>query len=122
MKEAVGLVKQYVPLDPARIQAAKDAGRVTVNPPDGQGKARIVIADYLKAGDSVTIDVDAAVNRLAGLSVATFTDKEKHAVTLKVGMAAFPDGTISPANTVLDVTEDNISVAITNSGYRKATS
>jgi len=122
MKEAIGLVKQYVPLDPALIQAAKDAGRVTVDPPNAQGKARIVITNYLKAGDSVTIDVDAAVNRLAGLAVATFTDSDKHAVTLKVGVGALGDGTIYPANIVLDVTQDNITVAVTNSGYRKATS
>jgi hypothetical protein len=122
MQAAIGLVKQYVPLDPALIQAAKDAGRVAVNPPDAQGKARIVIKDYLKAGDSVTIDVDAAANRLAGLSVATFTDKEKDAVTLKVGIGALNDGTVYAANIILDVAKENISVAITNSGYRKATS
>jgi len=121
MKEAIGLVKQYVPLDPVLIQAAKDAGRVTVNP-DAQGKARLVIANYLKAGDSVTIDVDAAVNRLAGLSVATYTDSDKHAVTLKVGVGTLDDGTSYAATIVLDVTQDSITVAITNSGYRKATS
>jgi len=122
MQAAIGLVKQYVPLDPALIQAAKDAGRVAVNPPDAQGKSRIVIKDYLKAGDSVSIDVDAAANRLAGLSVATFTDKEKDAVTLKVAVGALNDGTVYAANIILDVAKENISVAITNSGYRKATS
>jgi len=122
MKQAVGLVKQYVPLDPALIQAAKDAGRVTLNPPDAQGRARIVIADYLKAGDSVAIDVDAATNRLAGLSVATFTDKEKDAVTLKVSISALADGTVYPANIVLDIAKESMKVAVTNSGYRKATS
>jgi len=30
MQSAVSLVKSYVPPDPARIQAAKDAGKVTI--------------------------------------------------------------------------------------------
>jgi len=32
-QEAVALVKQYVPPDPAKIQAAKDQGRLSLTPP-----------------------------------------------------------------------------------------
>ena len=32
MADAVALVKEYVPPDPARIQAVKDAGKLSVNP------------------------------------------------------------------------------------------
>jgi hypothetical protein len=118
-KEAIGLVKQYVPPEAARIQAAKDAGKVTVTPPDPQNKARVVIADYLKAGDSLTIDLDAAANKLAGLTVSSYTDKEKNAVGLKVSFGTLADGSTYPANIMLDVKEQNLSVAITNSGYKK---
>jgi hypothetical protein len=119
MKEAIALVKSYVPPDAARIQAAKEAGKVTVNPPDAQGKVQMVIKDYLKAGDSLTIDLNAAANTLTGLTVASFTDKEKNAVGLKVTLSALADGAIYPANIALDVKEQNMNVAITNSGYKK---
>ena len=119
MKEAIALVKSYVPPDAARIQAAKDAGKVAVNPPDAQGKVQMVIKDYLKAGDSLTIDLNAAANTLAGLTVASFTDKEKNAVGLKVSFGALADGAIYPANIALDVKEQNMNVAITNGGYKK---
>jgi hypothetical protein len=119
MKEAIALVKSYVPPDAARIQAAKDAGKVAVNPPDPQGRVQMVIKDYLKAGDSLTIDLNAAANTLAGLTVASFTDKEKNAVGLKVSFGALADGAIYPANIALDVKEQNMNVAITNSGYKK---
>jgi len=119
MKEAIALVKSYVPPDAARIQAAKDAGKVAVNPPDAQGKVQMVIKDYLKAGDSLTIDLNAAANTLTGLTVASYTDKEKNAVGLKVSFAALADGVIYPANVALDVKEQNMNVAITNSGYKK---
>jgi len=122
MKEAIALVKEYVPPQPERIQAAKDAGRVTVSPPDAQGKVRMVINDYLKAGDSLAIDLDAASNHLAGLTVASYTDKEKHGVGLKVGFQALADGTMYAASIALDVKEEDLTVAIKNSGYRKASS
>jgi len=118
-KEAIGLVKQYVPPDPARIQAAKDAGRVTVTPPDPAGQVRLVIKDYLKPGDSLTLDANAATDRIAGVTVATFTEKAKDAVGLKVAFGAFADGTVYPAKIQLDVAAQNLAVAIENSGYKK---
>lgn len=118
-KEAIGLVKQYVPPDPARIQAAKDAGRVTATPPDPTGKVRLVIKDYLKAGDSLTLDVNAATDHILGVTVATFTDTAKDAVGLKVAFGAFADGTVYPAKIQLDVAAQNLAVAIENSGYKK---
>jgi hypothetical protein len=117
-KEAVGLVKQYVPPDPARIQAAKEAGRLAVTPPDAAGKVRMVIRDYLKTGDSLTLDVNAASDRISGLSVATFTEK-KDPVGLKVSFGAFADGTVYPANVQLDIASQKMAIAIDNTGYKK---
>jgi hypothetical protein len=118
-KEAVALVKQYVPPDPARIQAAKDAGRLSVTPPDPTGKVVVVIKDYLKAGDSMTIELNAATDVISSLAVATFTDTAKDAVGMKVTWGSFADGTLYPAKTHLDVASQNLAVAIENSGYKK---
>jgi len=122
MKEAIALVKQYVPPDPARLQAAKDAGRVTLNPPDAQGNMTMVVKDYLKTGDSLTIALNAATDRLGGIKVATFTDKAKDAVNLNVTMGAFPDGTVYAGTIGLEVKAQNMTVAIDNSGYQKVRS
>ncbi|HVN32075.1 MAG TPA: hypothetical protein VMT45_08805, partial [Thermoanaerobaculaceae bacterium] len=118
-KEAVALVKQYVPPDPARIQAAKDAEKLSVIPPDAKGMVAVVIKDYLKAGDSLTIDLNAATNTISGLTVATFTDNAKDAVGLKVSFGSLPDGTVYPAVIHLDVASQNLAVAIENTGYKK---
>lgn len=119
MKEAVALVKQYVPPDPARIQAAKEAGRVTVTPPDPKGQVQVVIKDYVKAGDSLTLDVNAARDRISGVTVATFTDSAKDVVDLKVAFSAFADGTVYPATINLQVAAQNLAVAVDNSDYKK---
>jgi hypothetical protein len=119
MKEAVALVKQYVPPDPARIQAAKDTGRLSVTPPDAKGMVAVVIKDYLKVGDSLTITVNAATDTISGLTVATFTDSAKDAVGLKVSWGSLPDGTVYVATIHLDVAAQNLAVAIENTGYKK---
>ena len=74
MEQAAALVHSYVPPDPAKIQAAKDAGRITTNP-QAAGKVRLVISRYLKPGDSLTLDLDAAASRLTGLGVNAYLDK-----------------------------------------------
>ena len=103
MQRSAKLIQSYVPPDPARIQAAKDAGRVKVTPPSG-GPARIAIADYLQPGDSLTIDLDPAANRLVGLGVNSYLDKPEDPVTLAVQMATLPDGALYAAQTTLDAT------------------
>ena len=91
-----------------------------MTPPDAQGNVQIVIKDYLKAGDSLTLVANAATDRIGGVTVATFTDKAKDAVGLKVAFGAFDDGTVYPAKINLDVAAQNLAVAIENSGYKKA--
>ncbi len=117
MEQAAALIHAYVPPDPAKIQAAKDAGRVAANP-QAAGKVRLVIAQYLQPGDSLTLDVDGAANRLTGLGVNTYLDKPDETVTLAVQMNALADGALYAAQTTLEAKAKNITVVIQNSGHR----
>ena len=119
MERAAALIHAYVPPDPAKIQAAKEAGRIAANPQAG-GKVQLVISQYQQPGDSLTLDVDAAANRLLGLGVNTYLDKPDEAVTLAVQMNALPDGALYAAQTTLDAKAKNITVVIQNSGHRPA--
>jgi hypothetical protein len=118
MQQAVGLVGQYVPPDPARIQATKDAGKVSMQMTDPGKVMRLVFADYIKPGDSLALDLDLQANRLLGVEVSTF-DSENEPVALHVSFAALPDGTSYAAETSLDAPAEDLNVTITNSGYRK---
>jgi len=117
MERAAALVQQYVPPQPADIQRAKDAGKVTANPA-GAGVVRLDFPDYLKPGDRLSIDVDAAANQLRGLTVASYLDEAKDAVALAVKLATLPDGTSYTAQTTLDASAKNIRVVIQNAGHR----
>jgi hypothetical protein len=115
MEQASALIQKYVPPDPEDIQRAKD--KVKVETP-AAGRARLTFADYLLPGDRLVVDVDAAANKLVGLSVATYLDKKEDAVTLAVKMGALADGTSYTAETALDAKAKNIRVVIQNTGYR----
>jgi hypothetical protein len=117
MQQAAALIHSYVPPAPAQIQAVKDGGRLSANPQPG-GKVRLEMKQYLKPGDSLTIDLDTAANRLLGLGVNSYLDKPDEPVTLAVQMNTLPDGALYSAQTVLDATAKNIEVVITNSGHK----
>jgi hypothetical protein len=119
MQRAVKLIQGYVPPDPAKIQAAKDAGRITVTPQAG-GQVRVAIAQYLQPGDSLTVDLDPAASRLLGLSVKSYVDTPDDPVTLDVKMATLPDGALYAAQSSLDASAKKIRVVIENSGHRPA--
>ena len=118
MKVAVGLVKMYLPPDPARIQAAKDAGKVSVTPSPGQ-RVRLTFADFIKPGDSLALDVDLANTRPLEAKVATYLDSHKEPVTLDVRFSTLDNNATYAANIVLEAKAKKLKVNVENSGYRK---
>jgi len=117
MQKAVALVHQYVPPKPEQIQGAKDGGRIATHP-QGEGRVRLEITQYLQPGDRLAVDVDAAAGRLLALNVDTYLEKKDDAVTLAVQMATLPDGALYAAQTTFEAKAKNIRVVVQNSGYR----
>ena len=117
MEKAAALVHQYVPPNPEQIQAAKDAGRVAINPQAG-GAVRLVISQYLKPGDALSVDLDPKANKLLGMGVNSYLDTKDDVVTLAVQMASLPDGAIYVGQTTLQAPAKNITVVIRNTGHR----
>jgi hypothetical protein len=119
LQSAAALIKSYIPPDPAKIEAAKAAGKVSMTPMANGAQVKVDIKDYEKPGDDLGIVVDMTTNRIAGLSVASYLTDAADAVTLNVTMAALPDGTGYAGTTVLDGVAKQIKITTTNSGYTK---
>ncbi|HLH52194.1 MAG TPA: hypothetical protein VKY92_01060 [Verrucomicrobiae bacterium] len=120
MMNAVSLVKSYVPPNPTKIQAAKDAGRVTIEVLEPGKRARLNFRDYEKPGDNMGVEVDLTSNRPLGLKVSSYLDDAKDAVALDVRMSQLNDGTTYASSITLDAPKKQVNVAVNNSGYRKA--
>lgn len=119
MKSAVSVVKTYVPPSPAIIQAAKDAGKVSIDLLEPGKRARLNFRDYAKPGDNLGVEVDLASNRPLSLKVATYLEDAKDAVTLDVRMGQLNDGTAYPSDVTLEAKAKKLTVTVKNSGYRK---
>jgi hypothetical protein len=119
MKNAIALVKSYVPPNPAKIQAAKDAGKVSIELLEPGKRARLNFRDYAKPGDNLGVEVDLVSNRPLGLKVTTYLDDPKDAVTLDVRMGQLNDGTTYSSDAALDAKAKKLTVTVKNSGYRK---
>lgn len=117
MEQAAALIHQYVPPSPELIQKAKDAGAMTLKPID-QGRVRLEFANYLQAGDRFAVDLNAAANSLAAITIATYLEKPEDKVNLDVRFSPLQDGTNFAAQTTLDAKAKNITVVIQNSGHR----
>ena len=116
MEQAASLVHQYVPPNPDLIEKAKTAGTISVRP--GQaGHVGVDIADYLKPGDKLSLDIDGAARSL-GVNVASYLDTPEDAITLAVQFGALGDGTSYANQSTLDAKAKNVRLVIQNTGYR----
>jgi hypothetical protein len=118
MKQAVALVKSYVPPDAALIQRSKDAGKASMEVLQPGKLIRLVFRDYQLPGDMLAVSVDLSTNRLAGINVASYLGQPSSPVGLDVQMGALADGTVYAANIQLTVKSQDLAVAVTNTGYR----
>ena len=119
MQSAVGLVKSYVPPDPAKIQAARDAGNVSLQVLDPGKLAQVNFKSYEKPGDNLAIQVNLANSVVAGLGVSSYLDSPTDVVTLNAVMGQLDDGTIYTSNITLVAAAKNLTVAVQNAGYQK---
>jgi len=118
MQKAVALVKTYVPPNPLKLQARKDAGKVSLDSAPGGHGLRVTFHDYEVPGDNLSVTLDPATNRVLGLDVATYLDKPKTAVTLAVTVGTLPDGTEYPNVITLNAASTELTVTATNSEFR----
>ncbi len=119
MKSALALVKAYVPPNPARLQAAKDAGKVSIDVMEPGKRARLNFRDYEKPGDNMAVELNLVSNRPLGLKVATYLEDAKDIVTLDVRMGELNDGAVHPSEVTLEGKAKKLTVAVKYGGYRK---
>jgi len=117
MGEVKGLLSLYVPPDPQKMEQAKQAGKVSLNP--GGGVVNLVFRDYAQPGDQMTLSFDTAARKVTSLNVNTYMGETKDMVTLQVQMASLPDGTNYVQRTVLTATAKHLEATTTNSNYQK---
>jgi hypothetical protein len=113
------LAQQYVPPEKDLIQQAYAQGNITMGPAAGApNELQLVIHNYLKPNDSLTLIFDKTKKELLQVKVASYMDDPKDAMNLNVQFSSLPDGTNHISNMVIDGVSKQLNIAIQNSNYQ----
>jgi hypothetical protein len=119
MKQAVALVKSYVPPNAALLDRAVQSGNVSVDVLQPGKVVRLDFKSYQVPGDTLGITLDVTTNRLLGISVSTHLGDLSKPVSMVAQMGQLVDGTTYTARTELQLTSAGLEVDVVNTGYRK---
>jgi len=111
------LAKQYTQPDPDRLAQAKQQGNISLQPV-GNGVVNLIIKNYVKPNDSVTLAIDGQTKQLASVHVDSYLDDPKDAVTISAQFAQLPDGTNHVASTQINGVSKQLVVTDQNSNYQ----
>jgi hypothetical protein len=113
------LAQQYVPPDKDLLEQARAQGNITLGPAAGApNEIQLIIHNYLKPGDSMTLVFDKTQKELLRLQIASYLDDPKDAMNLTVQFNRLPDGTNHVSNLVIDGVSKQLNIAIQNANYQ----
>ena len=110
------LAKQYTTPNPDALMQAKQQGNFSLQP--GQGGINLVIKNYIKPNDSVTMTINEQTKSMVSLNVSSYLNDPKDAVTISATFARLPDGTNHVANTTINGVSKQLTVNDQNSNYQ----
>ena len=111
------LAGQYVPPDRDLIQAAYEKGNISMNP--GPGGVKLVIHNYVKPGDSMTLTINKEQKQLESIQIASYMDGPSDGMNLTVRFDRLPDGTNHVSSTTVEGVSKQLTVATQNGNYQK---
>lgn len=114
------LIQQYLPPDKDAIEQARQKGNISVSPvADTPGQYKLVIANYVKQGDNMTLVVDKSTQSLVSLSIGTYLTDPKDAVNVAAQFSSIPGGPNHVASQTIDGVSKQLTIAVQNSNYQK---
>jgi hypothetical protein len=118
-KSVAALAQSYAPPDPARLQQAQQQGNIKLNPGASADQVQLVISNYNKPNDSMTITFNKAMKSIESVKIASYLDSPKDAVNVSVQFAKLGDGTNHVSNMIVEGVSKQLKVTVANSGYTK---
>jgi hypothetical protein len=111
------LAKQYTTPNPDALTQAKQAGNISLQP--GAGTVSLVIKNYVKPGDSMTMTISEQTHSPASVQVNSYLSDPKDAVTISAQFAQLADGTNHVATTTINGVSKELTINEQNSNYQK---
>lgn len=113
------LAQQYVPPNGELLQKAYAQGNIALGPTAGApSEIQLVIHNYLKPQDSMTLVFDKTQKRLLSIQIASYMDDAKDAMNVTVQFSQLPDGTNHVDGMVIDGVSKQLNISTQNSNYQ----
>jgi hypothetical protein len=113
------LIQQYVPPEKTMLEQAAQKGNVALGPAGGApGQYRLVLTNYVKQGDNMTLLFDKAQKALISVTIASYLSDPKDAVNVTVTFAGIPGGPNHIASESIDGVSKQLTIVIANSLYQ----
>jgi len=114
-----GLIQQYVPPDRDMIAQAYQKGNIMLGPqPGAPGQYRLVVSNYIKPNDNMTLVMDKTQNDLVSLTIVTYLDDPKDAVNVNVQFGSIAGGPNHVSAETINGESKQLTIAIQNSSYQ----
>jgi hypothetical protein len=85
------------------------------------GEVKMVITNYIKPNDKVTLIFNQQAKAIQSLDIATYLNDPKDAVTIGAQFSQLPDGTNHVATMEVNGVSKHLLVTTRNSNYQKGT-
>ena len=113
------LIQQYVPPEKTMLEQAAQKGNVALGPAAGApGQYQLVLSNYVKPGDKMTLVFDKEQKALVSVSIASYLSDPKDAVNVSVTFAGIPGGPNHVASESIDGVSKQLTIVIANSLYQ----
>ena len=118
--QIVALIQQYLPPDKEKIEAARQSGNISLGTgAGGPGQYQLVISNYIKQGDKMTLVFDREQKGIARLSIASYLDDPNDAVTVDAEFSRIPGGPNHVSAETINGVSKQLTIAVQNSNYQK---
>jgi 23S rRNA pseudoU1915 N3-methylase RlmH len=118
-QKIAALARSYAPPDPAKLQQAFKQGNVKLVAGTALDEAQLVITNYLKPNDSMTLTLNKAAKAIESVQIGSYLDSPSDAVKIAVQFAKLPDGTNHISTMSIEGVSKQLKVDIQNSDYKK---
>jgi hypothetical protein len=119
-QQMAAMAQQYAQPDPERLQAAFQQGNVMMGSGGMPGQAKLIITNYLKPNDKVTLVFDQQAKAIQSVNVQSYLNDPKDAVTIAAQFTRLPDGTNHVSTMQINGVSKDLLITTQNSNYEKA--
>jgi len=112
------LTEQYLPPSKEMIEQAYAKGGIAMAPAGAPGQIKLIMRDYLKPQDSMTLVVDKAQKQLLAVEIASYMSDPKDAMTATVQFSRVQDGSNQISGVTINGVSKQLTIAVADTNYQ----